>query len=188
MNCWRVFVAVEIPAVVRQELAGLLVDLRRQSGTVVRWVKPEIMHLTLVFLGELPEMTVSRAGELAAATVAAVVPFACRLEGLGAFPSPERARVVWTGLDEGRSELSALQRLLSKSLQKIGYVPERRPFSPHLTLGRLRSPADVRSLVGQRFTSSSFTVERVTLFRSVLRPEGPEYTALGNFPLTGDRA
>lgn len=171
----RAFVAVEISEPVRQQIRELLSRLQQAK---VRWVKPEQMHLTLAFLGEVSEQFIGAAGDRLNAAVCAQRVFSCRLAGLGAFPSPARARVVWIGMDEGKEELKRLQAAVVQELSKLGYTPEKRPFSPHLTLGRLRFPQDLRSLCQTEFGSELFEVGKVVLFQSILRPEGPEYRRL----------
>ncbi len=178
----RCFLAVEIPGRVRAEVAALLAELRQRPGPAVRWVKPDVMHLTLVFLGEVAPGLVRSADAELARVLPGLAPFPCRLAGLGAFPGPGRARVVWVGVDTGRDALIGAQRAAVRALQRIGFTPERRPFSPHLTLGRLREPGDVREVSGTRFESEPFQVERAVLFRSVLRPQGPEYSVLHEYP------
>jgi len=179
----RAFIAVEIPDGVRAGLGRLVGSLSNRPGPRVRWVRPENMHLTLVFLGEVDEEFVGRAARAVGPAVAAVPGFECRLSGLGAFPGPSRARVVWAGVGDGREEVRALEAVVSQSLQGVGFRPERRGFSPHLTLGRLRDPADVRTLIESRFESERFRVAALTLFRSVLGPGGPEYSELAILPL-----
>ncbi|MEO0074122.1 MAG: RNA 2',3'-cyclic phosphodiesterase [candidate division WOR-3 bacterium] len=180
----RSFVAVEVPVAVRQELTGLVEQLRSNTSLRVRWVRPEQMHLTLVFLGEVtPEFVAAAKGALADVAVR-VRPMECQLAGCGAFPSLRRARVVWVGMERGKAELVNLQRLTSEGLSRIGYQPESRPFSAHLTLGRLREPADAGFLSSIEFQSSPFSVDRLVLFRSVLKPAGPEYSVLGEFKLS----
>lgn len=182
----RSFVAVSISEGARRQIAELLDRLRCGPCPEVRWVRPELMHLTLAFLGEVSqdflESAKVRLGEVAQQHKA----FAVQLKGLGAFPSPSHARVVWIGMDQGRGEVSALQKDVARALCSVGYQPERRPFSPHLTTGRLRIPADVSNAVAAQFESDSFTVERVVLFRSVLGSGGPTYHRLSEFPLQAD--
>lgn len=179
----RSFLAVEVPPDVRAEVGRLLEALRGSSGPAVRWVKPDVMHLTLVFLGEVPAGFIRTANERLERSLQSLASFRCRLAWLGAFPSAHRARVVWVGVDTGRDELAGLQRTASRELERIGYQPERRPFSPHLTLGRLREPGDVAPLVAEVFRSAEFAVDRVVLFRSMLRPQGPEYSVLHEYAL-----
>jgi len=167
----RSFVAVSI-----SEGAG------REPCPEVRWVRPELMHLTLAFLGEVSgdflELAKVRLFEVAQQHQA----FKAQLNGLGAFPSPSRARVVWIGTEQGGSEVCLLQADVVKALGSMGYQAERRPFSPHLTVGRLRMPDDVRKVVAGLFVSEPFVIDRVVLFRSVLGPAGPAYSVLAEFP------
>jgi RNA 2',3'-cyclic 3'-phosphodiesterase len=179
----RSFVAVSISEGARRHIAELLGRIRRESCPAVRWVKPELMHLTLAFLGEVTEDFIAsakiRLGEVAGRHKA----FPMQLSGLGAFPSSSRARVVWIGTRRGKDEVCALQADVVGELRSVGYEPERRPFSPHLTIGRLRMPDDVSRSVAVQFESEPFTIDRVILFRSVLGPGGPVYSVLAEFPL-----
>ncbi|MFO7650881.1 MAG: RNA 2',3'-cyclic phosphodiesterase [bacterium] len=184
----RAFLAVEVSDEARGQVTTLLDKLREHRGAAVRWVKPDVMHLTLVFLGEVPEGFIRSADERLAEVLPPVSSFSCRLAGLGAFPSPQRARVVWVGVDTGRDALISVQRAASRALERIGHQPERRSFSPHLTLGRLREPGDVSPLLGTQFVSECFPVGRVVLFRSVLKPQGPEYSVLHEYRLAAKPA
>ncbi|OYD14883.1 RNA 2',3'-cyclic phosphodiesterase [candidate division WOR-3 bacterium JGI_Cruoil_03_51_56] len=179
----RCFIAVDISATALNQIKGLLVKLGKAGVAGVRWVKPFRMHLTLAFLGEVSLDFVTSVKECLPRAVAGFGPFSCRLNGIGAFPSRHRARVVWVGMDKGTDELCELQKRIAKELEKIGYRPERRPFSPHLTLGRLRFPADVTGVSEIRFQSDGFEIDRLILFQSVLKPEGPEYSRLAEFKL-----
>jgi 2'-5' RNA ligase len=141
------------------------------------------MHLTLAFLGEVSQDFLESTEARLAGAAQQHKAFTARLKGLGAFPSPVRARVVWIGTEQGKGEVCALQADVVKALRSVGYQPEKRPFSPHLTIGRLRIPGDVSRAVAVQFESEPFTIERVVLFRSVLGPEGPVYSRLAEFPL-----
>jgi 2'-5' RNA ligase len=178
----RCFVAVELSERVRQELGRLVREVRSKVRDV-RWVRPDRMHLTLAFLGEVAAEFVEQARPGLESAAAGHAVFEAGMGGLGAFPSSGRARVVWAGMASGADRVQALQRDVVRALQPEGFAPERRPFIPHLTLGRLRVPADVGTICSLQFVSSPFVVDQVILFRSVLRPEGPEYTALATFPL-----
>jgi 2'-5' RNA ligase len=183
----RAFVAVEVSESARQQIARLLERLKRESGPAVRWAKPELMHLTLVFLGEVPSSFLESAKPGLAAVARQHQPFEMKLSGLGAFPGSTRARVVWIGIKLGRREVCALQRDAVKALHSVGYEPERRPFSPHLTIGRMREPADVTADLSQEFETQPFEVGRFALFRSVLGPGGPTYSTIADFPLGSGR-
>jgi RNA 2',3'-cyclic 3'-phosphodiesterase len=179
----RSFVAVSISEASRRQIAGLLEKLRRDGGPDVRWVRPELMHLTLAFLGEVSQAFLDSAKEQLHQAAKRHGAFTMQLKGLGAFPSPSRARVVWIGIDQGKQEVCSLQSEVTRALLSVGYQPERRPFSPHLTIGRLRVPDDVSKAVAVPFLSELFAVERVVLFRSVLGPGGPTYSVIAGLPL-----
>lgn len=179
----RSFVAVETTETVRTELRQLLERMKSVTPCPVKWVRPDQAHLTLAFLGEVSEEFLARAEERLAEVAAKFGPLACRLAGCGAFPNQRRARVVWAGMSDGADELRRLQGSVSGALARVGYQPERGAYAPHLTLGRLREPADVSAMAATQFQSSPFGVDRILLFRSQLRPEGPVYSILAAFPL-----
>lgn len=178
----RSFVAVDIGDAERKAVAELQRGLKNKAGGV-RWVRPDRMHLTLAFLGEVSEDSVESAKPKLAEAVRGFAAFDARLGGVGAFSSPRKARVVWVGMSEGKGELCSVQKRVVAGLKQVGFEPERRPFSPHLTLGRLRVPADVSQICGQEFRGAGFRVDRVILYKSVLKPEGPEYFRLAEFEL-----
>ncbi|MBM3330612.1 RNA 2',3'-cyclic phosphodiesterase [candidate division WOR-3 bacterium] len=179
----RSFVALSISEGARRQIADLLVSLQRQQGPVVRWVRPELMHLTLAFLGEVPQEFLDAATARLSAVARQHSSITAQLRGLGAFPSSSRARVVWIGTEQGRREVCNLQAEVVRALTSVGYQPERRPFSPHLTIGRLRTPDDVSKAAAVRFESEPFVIDRFVLMRSVLGPAGPAYSVLAEFPL-----
>ena len=179
----RSFLAVEISDGARRRIADLLERLHHSQGVQVRWVRPELMHLTLAFLGEASQEFIESASARLVEVVQQHKSLTAQLKGLGAFPNPSRARVVWIGMEQGNDEVCALQADVVKALRSAGYQPEKRPFSPHLTIGRLRIPGDVGPAAAVQFESEPFTIDRVVLFRSVLRPEGPVYSRLAEFPL-----
>lgn len=184
----RAFAAVPVaaPAVVAA-LAEAQVQLRR-TGAAVKWVAPGQFHFTLKFLGEIGADRVNAArGALLRAT-AAVEPFSLALQGLGAFPRPEVARVIWAGCGAGGPELVQVVRRVEAEMLAAGFPAERRAFSPHLTLGRVRDGGDPGPLGAllQAGAEQGFGVVPVTavvLYRSELRPEGPVYTPLAKYPL-----
>ena len=145
-------------------------------------------HLTLKFLGEIdPARVPSLAGALREA-LRGVPAFSVTLEGVGAFPSSERPRVVWAGLTEGRDGVVGLAARVEAAAESAGFPRESRPFAPHVTLLRVRGPRDLAAahrllgeLDGQRFGTS--VVSEVVLYKSELRPEGPIHRALERFPL-----
>lgn len=182
----RSFVAVDIGDKERKGVAELQRGLKHKAEGV-RWVRPDRMHLTLAFLGEVSEEFIESAKPKLAEAARGCAAFDARLGGLGAFSSPRKARVVWVGTSEGRDKLCLLQKRVVASLKQVGFKPEQRPFSPHLTLGRLRVPGDVTQVCGQEYRGRGFLVDRVILYKSVLRPEGPEYFRLAEFELSPAR-
>jgi len=184
----RLFVAVDLSDEAKRALSGLLSRLKGlDSG--VRWVAPENLHVTLKFLGNVEEGKVEAIRGALSGALSGFKPFAIRLKGLGAFPSAKRPRVVWMGVEEGNEELSALARAVEVALERLGFPREGREFVAHVTLGRVKSRASgglLRFLERpEGIPEVRQEVREVVLMRSVLRPEGPEYTPLFKFPLGG---
>jgi 2'-5' RNA ligase len=136
-------------------------------------------HITLRFLGSTNQ---ARAVALAMAGVAARTPsFSVQLGGFGAFPAPHRARTVWLGVEQGDHRVSALERALTQPLAKLGFEPERRPFTPHLTLCRVREEDDARMALvhlGHGVVGPRWTVDEVVLFESTAGATGERYIPL----------
>src|ERR1035437_2496222 len=137
----RLFMAVPVAAAVRQEvgrlmeqLAGAPIDVRAPGQP--RWVGVEGLHLTLRFLGATPDVRLAELSEVVAATARGVAPFRVELTGGGAFPTPQRPRVLWIGIGTGEAELAALARRLNDELQRLGWPRDDRPLQAHLTLAR----------------------------------------------------
>ena len=193
----RTFVALPLSPEVRHAIETLQGRLKRQAATcrlptgVVRWVDPGIIHLTLNFLGDiLPERV--EPVKAALAVVARNIPcFEFQCGDLGAFPNLNRPQVVWVGVQDPSSWLMLLHDAVDEALANLGFQPEQRRFSPHLTLGRVQRSADLNdvralgALVGQTRvgTLGSVPVKEVIFFQSVLKPTGPEYSPLGTFEL-----
>ena len=183
----RLFLAVFPPAVVQRAAFGLIQALRR-PGDGVSWVKPENLHYTLRFLGEVGEDGARRAAEAAAEAAAKSRAFAAALGGLGAFPNARRARVIWIGMSEGGEALVALARDLDRALAQRGFGAPDKPFSSHLTLGRVREPrGDWTAALAEPVPvdpSTSFTVDGICVVESQLAPRGSIYTVRARTSLT----
>jgi 2'-5' RNA ligase len=190
----RVFAALELPPELSRRLteviSGLSKALPRGS---VRWVRPEGIHLTLKFFGEVAPSKLAdlQAGLAQAAGNAA--PIALTLEGLGVFPNPLRPRVIWVGVAGGVEALGALYQAVEEATASLGFKPEARGFSPHLTLGRVNGalrPAE-RQALGEALRAGSvdrlgdFTADSLSLMGSELKPGGAVYTRLYSAPLGG---
>ena len=184
----RLFVALEIPAAVRDNLAALINDLRAadaaSSKNKARWVRPENLHVTLKFIGNVD------AGKLdairaALAEVRSASAVELHLRGLGFFPNENRPRVLWTGM-EALPNLATLAADMDARLEKLGIPRETREFSPHLTLARFDPPGISEKLRAAALENATreFGVVRTGefhLFESKTRPTGAEYTRLSSF-------
>ncbi|MBP7125287.1 RNA 2',3'-cyclic phosphodiesterase [Myxococcota bacterium] len=181
----RCFLAVTVPEEVRREVDGVIRRLRpRIPGA--RFVRTASLHLTLHFFEDLGPDDVLQAGEAARRGAGPVEPFEVAFRGLGAFPDPARPRVLWMGLERGGWQMASLHRSIGNALRVLGLPVEARPYSPHLTLARLSSPAPevARILAGEDWgTTSPFLVREVVLFESRLHPGGAEHLARMSFPL-----
>jgi 2'-5' RNA ligase len=185
MSLLRAFIAIEIPGEIKKTIAARLVDLQKSSGHAVRWVAPENLHLTLKFLGEISPASVELLCQALQTECDQHAHFEITVSGLGGFPSLHRPRSLWFGL-EAPPRLNHLQYKLEAATARLGYATEDKPFSPHLTIGRIREQASSAELqllnsalqklqVGQL---GSFSVQSVQLFKSDLHPDGPVYTSL----------
>jgi len=196
MGTIRTFIAIELD----EELKG---NLRRLQGRLgeqiaprsVRWVRPEGIHLTLKFLGDTPEDKVPAIQSALAQAVASITPFTFTVGGLGCFPNTRRPRVVWVGLSEPTGALAALRNAVEARVAPIGFPTEKRPFRPHLTLGRVQrnaSESEVREIgevvtIAAIGTIDEMAVSTVFHIRSDLRPTGAVYTKLCEAELIGTR-
>jgi 2'-5' RNA ligase len=188
----RAFVAVELPREIHDLLEERQNKLRSAMGSAagaVRWTRPESVHVTLQFLGSVPE---SLTGKITAAmqdASAGAGPLELALAGVGAFPNASRPRVVWIGLEGDIAELRALAGGLSERLKALGYAPDKR-FEPHITLGRVREGirTDELRTISQALAAQAahqaekvpFTVSSISLMQSHLQPGGAVYTQLSN--------
>ena len=183
----RSFIAIEVPQALKSKIVELQRELRR-TDTDAKWVRPEGIHLTLKFLGSIRQEDVEKISQTIAPIISLWEPFEIRLYGMGGFPSSRNPRVIWVGLDRGKGEVHSLQQAIEKNLADLSFPPEDRPFSPHLTLGRVRSsrgkPALAQILENNKEVEiGNFRADEVFLFRSELKPSGAVYTKLKDFPM-----
>ena len=183
----RAFLAIELPEALRSGLAQVQEELKR-SRADVRWVAPGNIHLTLKFFGNVPDDEIDTLAQAAREAAAETPPLQLQATGAGAFPSPTAPRVVWLGLGGEIVPLTQLFYRLEKAFAALGYPPEGRAFNPHLTLGRVKSPANRDKLA--RLLAKlppldwpPFEVRELILFQSVLSPQGSKYTPLQVIPL-----
>lgn len=178
MSELRAFIAIPLPGDVKAALLDARHALKTTYGRSARWVGPENLHLTLKFLGNMPEEQLAALGEAMSRSVASTGSFTLCLDRLGAFPSAAHPRVIWAGLGGELDRLEALYMALEDELTKPGVAHEGRRFSPHVTIGRVREGASVAALPGIELQRPGFTAKEVVLFRSTLKPGGPLYTPL----------
>ncbi len=190
MTAIRSFIAIDFPDFIHEKLDEVIQMLREENTGAVRWVPAQNIHLTLKFLGDISPANLDMLCKILEAEAINHHPFSVEVGGIGAFPSMRRPRVIWVGV-EGSDALSSLQHGVETETRRLGYAPEERAFSPHLTLGRVShnaSPDQVRklseSLVETKVgTLGTVNVEAVSVFRSDLRPGGAVYTPLFSCPL-----
>ncbi|MFT3914101.1 MAG: RNA 2',3'-cyclic phosphodiesterase [Anaeromyxobacteraceae bacterium] len=191
MTTRRLFVALRPPAPVLEAAAARVAALRGAAGPAaadVRWVAPGNVHLTLRFLGGVPAGRVPDVEAAVRGAAAAAARFTLALGGPGAFPSARRPRVLWLGVGGEVAALSALAADLGRHLAPLGFPPEERAFSPHLTVGRARDPRGAPRLAGALAGADGaapvpWAVDFIALVESHLSPAGPRYEDLLRAPL-----
>jgi 2'-5' RNA ligase len=184
----RCFIAIRVPGAVRKAIAETM-DILKKSGADVKWVPEENVHITLKFLGSTNEASIGEIKESLHRSVAAYRPFSVRITGTGYFPAGRRPRVVWIGIDDAGT-VSDLQRNVEEVMVKFGYEREKRPFSPHLTIGRVKSDKRLAEMLKMldTFREKRFgemEIKEITLMKSELRSAGAEYSSLAEIPFGG---
>jgi len=183
----RAFVAIELPEDLKEHIYSRTRSLREVARSV-KWVPAENLHITLKFLGSTEAKLLPAIEEALRTAAAGHGAFEMAFAGAGAFPGVQRPRVVWAGVEVPEG-LAGLQRDVESALVPLGFEPEDRPFSPHLTLGRVKQPLrggvlgrEIGALEGESF--GSFRVEGVSLMKSTLSPAGARYERLFSVPLS----
>jgi 2'-5' RNA ligase len=186
----RTFIAVGIDKTIRDHAVALQESLGR-SGADVKWVEPENLHVTLLFLGEVQDRTVPDVCRAVTDVAAGLAPFEMTIEGAGAFPNARRPKTLWVGVGDGRQEVVALHDALEPPLLDLGcYRREERQYTPHLTVGRVKGDAGADQLAAALarradWRGGQVRVREVLVMSSELRSEGPTYTVLGRGKLGG---
>jgi 2'-5' RNA ligase len=186
----RAFLALDPPEEILREIGRIQDRLRKLIHGDLRWVRPEGIHLTLKFFGDISENAVESISAVAGQAAAEAGPFELAIGGMGVFPDLSRPRVVWLGMNGEVARLVTFQQGLERALGEIGFPPEERPFRPHLTLGRITSPIGLTGLAEvlekeKTVTAGSFTASALSLFQSDLTPRGAVYTRLAGYPFAG---
>lgn len=176
----RTFIAVEIPEQLKPQVIAAQKKIAA-TGVDIKLVEPANMHYILKFIGEIDQATVEKVKN---ALVGISFPaFDIHITGIGAFPSRKYIRVVWLGCREGTQELTALAATVEEKLAEIGIPKERRPFTPHLTLGRVASAKAKEALAKvleelENIDIGTAHIDKFVFFQSQLSPKGPTYTPL----------
>jgi len=184
----RTFIGVDVGKTIRDRAVALQEKLA-QTGTAVKWVEPDNIHVTLLFLGEVDDREVPSICKAVALQTERHPPFRLSIEGVGCFPNPRRPRIVWIGVGEGTQELCALHDGLEPPLLDLGYYRrEERKYTPHITLGRVKGdrPADqlgpaLANHAG--WQGGQIAVSEIHVMSSELTPQGPIYTVLSRAKL-----
>lgn len=183
----RAFIAIEIPKEVTAAIAAVQVRIR-SAAVAASWSRPEGIHLTLKFLGEVPEGRVPEIMRVLTLALCDTERFRLGLAGVGAFPNPAAARVVWLGIAGEIGRLAALQAAVERVMVGLGLPRDDRPYTPHLTLGRIKHirsrDAWLKGLAGAANSRlPDFTVTSISLMRSEFAPAGVVHRKLGTVPL-----
>lgn len=182
----RVFIAIPIPGPCLETLAQMQQHLQT-SHAAVRWTAVGSIHLTLKFLGETNTDIISGLSESLRSACGQVDSFELSLAGMGCFPNRRNPRVVWCGIGGDMKKLEVLQKNIETASCEFGFEAENRPYSPHLTLGRVKGRKNLRTLTEKIEIGSDlqcrFHVDRFHIYKSVLQPRGAIYTILQTIEL-----
>jgi 2'-5' RNA ligase len=185
----RSFIAIPVPEEVKEFILRETEDLRKTRAKV-KWVPAGSMHMTLKFLGEVSSETLEKVAMVCDELAESTAPFCLTIHGLGGFPNISKPGVIWTGFSDLDRSAAQLASQLDRELNRLGFLKEKRPFKPHLTIGRvkLRKPdIELTEAIrdGLDLQGPDMEVNRFTLYRSDLRPTGALYSTIREFPLKG---
>ncbi len=189
----RAFLAIELPQEIKDLIEGIKERLR-PALKGIRWTRPEGMHLTLKFFGDVSQDDVVRVSEVVGRNIMNIAPMGLNVGLPGGFPSLKKPRVLWLGIGGDTQRLTALHAEIEGDLEECGFPGEKRAFKPHLTLGRARSRGGIISGAEAVITKTGepgthrFDVRELILFESELKPGGAVYTKLARFPFEGSTA
>jgi 2'-5' RNA ligase len=189
---WRVFCAIELPESIRALVLRHINCLKELvPDAKPSWSRDANLHLTLKFLGEIPQTSVSTFSEAASRAVAGLTPFTIRLEQTGVFPKHGSPRVLWIGINDVNGKLAELHAHLENEAAQAGFEKDSRPFQPHLTVARLRQSQHARLLADAHkrteFEPAEIAVSELLVIRSELSSEGSKYTVISQHELFGAR-
>lgn len=183
-NTLRTFIAFQLPEPAVSHLRKVQQGFQ-SHGFRARWVRPENIHLTLKFLGDTDPADLDRISGAMTDVAGHAAPFSLTAKGVGVFPGIKRPRVIWAGLTGQTDQVFKIQKELEQNLEKIGFPPEKRSFKAHLTIARIKGSIDSKQLFDlmetyAKWTSEPFSVDRIILYKSELKPTGAVYTELNH--------
>ncbi len=191
----RTFIAIDIPPSVVKAIT-VIQNRFKSLGLHASWVRPGNIHLTLKFLGDIDPSQVPGIRDKITAALAPLAPIEVSLDRVGVFPDLKRPRVLWVGLKDEKGALKTLHSGIEQALASAGFPADLRPFSPHLTLARIKSPKGIKSrrgtkelqneldaLLSEGIAPTPFYAGSIQLYESQLTPKGSIYTVLANFKL-----
>ncbi|AWM40006.1 2',5' RNA ligase family [Gemmata obscuriglobus] len=186
----RTFIGIDIGDAIRGSAKALQKELAKVDPGV-KWVTPESMHVTLLFLGDVDDRELHAVCKAVAAAARGEPSFSLRVSGLGVFPNARRPKVVWAGVTDGADVLRRLHTALEEKMLALGgYRSEERGYTPHLTLGRVNTPEAAVAVAAElpkrtAWQGGRVTVDEVLVYDSELNSDGPVYTVVGRAPLAG---
>ncbi|MDQ5984595.1 MAG: RNA 2',3'-cyclic phosphodiesterase [Syntrophus sp. SKADARSKE-3] len=186
----RAFLAIEAPIAIREEMGRIQNRLKKTVQGMIRWTGPTAMHLTLKFFGDISGEDIDAISAIIKNESAGLAPLQLTIKSIGVFPNPRKPRVIWLGTRGDTEQLVMLQRKLERGFGGLGFPEENRPFRAHWTLARIKSPQGLTGLdqaieTGRDLTAGTFQADTLILFKSDLRSQGPIYTRLAEYSLTG---
>jgi 2'-5' RNA ligase len=189
MNLIRAFIAISLPPQAR-DLALQVQERFRECGASLSWVQTQNVHLTIKFLGNIPEEKIGPIGMAIEKAIGETRPFAVEINEMGVFPNIQFPRVIWMGVDEPTHTLINLENRISEEMEIIGFPREEKKFTPHITLGRVKSHKGKNKLIeiihSQRMLyCDKILVADVKLYKSELKPSGAVHSVLASFGLKG---
>lgn len=185
----RTFLAIDLPEEIKVQIENVQSRLKA-SVKGIRWARPEGIHLTLKFFGNISENKIADISSVVEKNTVDIRPLSLKVSTLGTFPNLKSPRVLWLGIGGSVEKLSDLQKEIEKDLESIGFQRGNRAFRAHLTLGRIKSPKNVKGLSEimkneEIYDAGSFCAGGLTLLKSDLTPQGAIYTKLAYFPFEG---
>ena len=177
----RTFIAIDIPENIKDSIELYVSPLKGERAKIT-WVKSGNVHITLKFLGEIPEEKVPEIYKCLEKCVKGLKPFEVEITGAGGFPDMRRPRIIWVGLKKGTDELKKLANSIDDELSNLDFEKEKRGFKPHLTIGRVKYINDISGFIDKmsrlKFEGGTFTADEIFIIKSELKPTGAVYTKL----------